>query len=194
METRLSALAVAAIGCWACGDGVTEGPGADGIDANESAPDACAGTECLVSADYEDLGDVSSIATRVDPDSYLIWHANLSGECGAGNVLLWADLIAGKGALSEGIAPGTYDLLDADFDRETCGACIRMVGGDDPDARCYFASGGTLVLTEVDARLGGRLEDVSFHEIRCDDFTPRESDCSSRIGAVVFDAEYVPTD
>jgi len=191
---RIHLFVLFVIGVSACGDRGTEGPGGAGVDGNANEPDACADQDCRVAADYADLGSTAGIANRVQPDSYLIWHTNIEGECRTENVLLWADLMGGKGALSDGIAPGTYELAEADFSMDTCGACIRMVGGDEPDARCYLASGGTLVLAEVDERLSGQLESVTFSEIRCEDFAPIDSDCTSRIGSLAFDAEYVFTD
>src|SRR5688500_7253393 len=125
---KLALLSVALV--HACGDGVTEGPGVGRDAANSGALDACVAGECRVSADYRELGNPVGVANRIDAETYLVWHTNIDGQCGSPSVLFWADFMSGKGAFADGIEPGTYELSSADFDMQTCGACIKMVAGE----------------------------------------------------------------
>ena len=182
------------IALFSCNQGTTNGPGvrADAaLPPVDSSPSESCADDCAVWTDYGELGLVSGVANRIDDSSHLLWRANTASDCNGDPVLVMMELLAGNGTLRNGIDPGTYVLEEDDFSMDTCGACIRVVAGNDTgDASCYLANGGTLSLAVVEERLSGHLEGVSFRAISCEDFSPLDNACSSQIDNIAFDDEY----
>ena len=178
-----------ALGMAGCGDNSISSDGETG------AADACSTSECRVPVDYGMMEDVAGIAIRAHPVNYSVWQTNIEDECGDKKGHLSVDLMAGRGALINGIQPGTYELEPEDLSMETCGICIRLnADAESTDPRCYLATAGTLMLVEVDDYLQGEFQDTTFGPVSCEDFSPIETDCSSRIGSLAFESAYYPSD
>lgn len=149
---------------------------------------SCARSDCRVTADYGDLGMVGGGAALTGGGVALAWSGRLADECGERLVELEVQLFSGRGVFDRGIEPGTYPIDRDEIDRQTCGACIELVAdpGTD-DRRCYFASGGQLILTSTVDDLSGSLADVTFAPVSCSTFTPSEEPCGSAIAGLTFD-------
>lgn len=141
---------------------------------------ACQPGECQVAADYGELGDVGGTADAIADT--LLFAGIVDDECGARRVDLSIKLINGRGVFAGGIAPGTYTIAGAEREASTCGACVRL----EVSAMCYFASGGTLVLTSTEVDLAGQLTGASFRPISCVTDEPLTTDCASQIDSMSF--------
>lgn len=141
---------------------------------------ACEPSACQVAADYGELGAVSGTADAVADT--LLWAGLVDDDCGARRVQMSIRLINERGVFAAGIAPGTYTIDAAELDAATCGACIRL----EVSGMCYFASGGTLVLTSTEVDLVGHLEDASFRPVSCVTDEPITTDCASQIDSLSF--------
>jgi hypothetical protein len=153
--------------------------GAPGVD---GAPGACT----VSTADFGDKGALTGAATFDDgmtaddhSDDILEFDALLEGAQPADGIAV--QLYAGYGAFAMSdtnpmgqIMPGTYELTGEELDFATCGVCVRIVtnttsSGYEDD---YFATGGTVTVTEagnvVGGTLSGTLTNVQFHHVTID--------------------------
>ena len=142
---------------------------------------SCAPSECRVASEYGDLGGVGGMAEQIQ-DS-LVWFGKMEDECGERLVELSIELASGRGVFAGGLATGRYPLTGDELDADTCGACVRLIVDD---GKCYFATGGTLVLTTTEIDLVGSLEDATFAPVNCLTDDPIPGDCTSRIDSMSF--------
>ena len=72
------------------------------------------------------------------------------------------------------IQPGTYQITGEELDFATGGVCVRIAtnvssAGQDDD---YFATGGTVTITEAGSAVGGTLTgtltNITFHHVTID--------------------------
>jgi hypothetical protein len=185
----------ASAGLAACGDD----------DGTPVIPDASIPVVCAAGDEYPGVtvpDNIPAEATTGPGGAEIRLAAGLSeDEDGEDGFVL--QLYAGQGALAGGIVPGTYPLTGAELNFETCGVCVLIFGNFVPNASPgddYFATGGTVVITQVgtpgSGRLQARLEDVTFEHVIIDASTGRSTPvgdgCTTRFsGDVVIDSPIV---
>ncbi len=101
-------------------------------------------------------------------------------------------LMPERGVFSNGIVTGTYVLQGEELDIDTCATCVSLVvdtGAPPPD--CYFATGGTLVLSSVQGRMIGHLDAASFVQVECSTWKSPGS-CTTSIEYLSFDEQIIP--
>jgi hypothetical protein len=189
-----SLLAVSA--CTIGGDN-TVGPDAAIIDV-DAAPQPDASTECTAAAEYLDVGTLPEEASIAQFQSGVtIFQGALNEDQDQVAIELYNDV--GVFAGMSGFPAGTYTLDATETQYRTCGLCVRIFGdvqgNVDPDRGHYFATGGTVTITEV-GEVGGRfkvtLDDVTFtHVTISGDFTstPVGDGCESHITNLTTDVE-----
>jgi hypothetical protein len=150
-------------------------------------PDACITTPvCNAFPSYPDLGFVEGGAS--EGEGPLGWSGPVPAPCDVEYVHVQVTLVNGQGVFSAGVETGTYPLQGNELAFDTCGACVGLWSRSDTAAlaECYFATGGTLVLSSVEGRLTGSLEDASFAQIDCSTQAATGT-CSSTLEGLAFD-------
>jgi hypothetical protein len=113
--------------------------------------------------------------------------------------VLQIELWDGRGAFTGGlVVPGTYPITGAELSRDTCGICVRGLGGKGTaDEMEYFATGGSVTVTTV--TLGGgafsaEVTGIDFGEIDATAGTPITTDqCTATVARSQIDGTLVVT-
>jgi hypothetical protein len=142
---------------------------------------ACQPSACRVKADYGSLGKVAGSAQ--EGAQSLLWSGDIDDECGAPHVDLAITLEEGRGVFTGGVATGSYQLVGAELDPATCGACVRLTVDE---ATCYFATAGTLEVSSVMVDLAGSLAGAAFARVDCATGAPTSSSCRAVIADMSF--------
>jgi hypothetical protein len=99
----------------------------------------------------------------------------------------------GRGIFARGVQAGTYQLDGDELSWNTCGACVTLTADAETNPKCYFVTGGTVVLTSVADRLAGSLDGLTFEHVACSNFDPPIDDgCATSIERLWFDDAFVP--
>jgi hypothetical protein len=142
---------------------------------------------CGVRAGYGNVGQVVGFA-RNDPPLY--WLGTVSAEEPLPVVTLEL-VFRERGVFSGGVVPGTYALEGPDLNPGSCAACARLwarvASAPKSETRCYFASGGTLVLISTETDLTGSLAEASFASIDCTTEVSPGDGCATAIDSIAFD-------
>jgi len=97
------------------------------------------------------------------------------------------ELWDGFGVFAAGIVPGTYQITGAELDYASCGACIFAFGDVTSTSitQAYFATGGTMTLTQVGPNMIGTLSNMTFGSL---DNTTGDPDglCTSSLTSFAF--------
>jgi hypothetical protein len=97
------------------------------------------------------------------------------------------ELWDGKGAFTgTTAAPGTYTISGSDASFDTCGVCVRALGGKGGTSPTeYFATGGTVDVTAVgSASFAATLSDLSFVEVDPTSHAVVPSGCTANLAMV----------
>ncbi|MGC4118388.1 MAG: PPC domain-containing protein [Myxococcales bacterium] len=110
--------------------------------------------------------------------------------------LISLELYPGFGALSGGLAPGTYVIAGADTDYFTCGVCA-MIYGDVTTSSIgsrYMATSGTVEITSVEGTLQAKLTNATFQHVTLTSTTqtPAADGCTSKVAEATFAGTNVP--
>lgn len=135
---------------------------------------------CLVSADYGDLGAKTGTTTTMGSTFTL--------DAGPPRDTFFIKMVSGKGAFTGGINPGTYPITADDADYNNCGLCVHIiadiVSGVGP-TKFYFANAGSVTFTSTSAPVTGSATNLVFREVDISSGSPVGS-CASRIGSIMF--------
>jgi hypothetical protein len=73
----------------------------------------------------------------------------------------------GAFAVAGGIRPGTYRLTGGELNYDSCGLCVSLLSHFDVvgQPQIYWATGGTVEITEVAPRFVARLTDLTFTHV-----------------------------
>ena len=158
------------------GDGinvVVDAPTGDG--GVDGAPPIDGPPVCTLSTnDFGDVGEITPTLCVQDPgedpattdDDVIVMRAPLEG--GSPYDELEIQLWVGYGALTSGLAAGTYDIVGDELRYSTCGVCVFIATDrSDPDTYVddYFATGGSVTLKSVNGTLTGSVNAVSFEHV-----------------------------
>lgn len=110
------------------------------------------------------------------------------------------ELYPGIGVFEEGLRTGTFTIAGEDLNYATCAICPRMFGDcSEVTGECstqFYATGGTVTISQVQGSLAFDLTNVQFVEVTIDDgtfvSTPVPDGCSSTISSASFDAPIMP--
>nr|MBA2541116.1 hypothetical protein [Deltaproteobacteria bacterium] len=157
MRALLFALvAVGSAGCVVGSQDPTDNPNdPDPADPDPDDPDDPTPRVCPLGADIADTGDLSALKAQqcnVPGSGGALKFYRMSATLpGSTTEIVQLELYDGKGAFAGGtVQPGTYQITGADASYATCGVCVRAIGGKGTaDAKSYFATGGTVVITSV---------------------------------------------
>ena len=179
----------------ACGGG-----GGDDDDDTAAADAAPAGTDaaptrdgappvtCLASSDYGSAtlamqyGEISG--TPATP-TYISVLGSINADAMPDGFAV--ELYKGQGAFTGEIVPGTYPLSGAELNYATCGVCVRLFTDYDGSAFVddYFATGGTVTITQVNPRFEGSVSNIPFEHATIDEMTfqstPPAGACTSAV-------------
>lgn len=145
--------------------------------------DAPAMTNCLVSANYGDLGTKTGTAGMMGGVT-----ATFTLDAGPPRDTFFLKLVTGKGVFAGGINPGTYTITGDDADYNNCGLCVHIiadiVSGVGP-TKFYFANAGSVMLTSTSAPIAGSATNLTFREVDIASGSPIGT-CASAIGSINF--------
>jgi hypothetical protein len=171
------------------GDGGVDGP--PPID----GPPVCT----LSTSDFGDVGEITPTLCIQDPgddpnttdDDVIVMRAPLQG--GSPYDELEIQLWVGYGALSGGLAAGTYNITGDELRYSTCGVCVFInTDRSDPETYVddYFATGGSITLDSVNGTLAGSVNGLSFeHVVFADgDSVPVGDGCVTILDGASFSA------
>jgi hypothetical protein len=186
-KTLILGLSLGLVDCGGGDDPATPDANTNNADANNAS--------CLVNADLasptlaEQVG--SYAGTPATPD-----FVDVIGTVNADAMPdgFAVELYAGSGALAGGIVPGTYPLAGADLNYETCGVCVRLFtdfnGTQFTDAG-YFATGGTVTITQVSPNFIGSVSNITMEHVEVDATTfastPHADGCTTSVTAASWD-------
>jgi len=175
-------------------DDVTGGAdaAAGGADAAAQPTIDAAPTFCTADSDYGsptyDMQAGEVAGTPATPDSISVAgtiNAHVAPD------LFQVELYKGLGSLASGeIAPGTYAIEGAELNYGTCGVCLRMFTDFDGSvfADDYYATGGTITITQVSPKFEGSISNVTFEHVTIDastfESTPHADGCTTSISAL----------
>ncbi len=157
-------------------------------DSDCAADPACTAPTCTAEADY----GAATLLNQVAEDALPTAIAG-AGELNADPDLIQVELYNGFGVFAGGIAPGTYTLAGDELNYSTCGACVRLFTETDDD---YFATGGTITVTQVTPDLVVDIADVTFEHVDIDATTfvstPHADGCLSAVTSASLDVTPTP--
>jgi hypothetical protein len=211
MSSKLASLLLALslpltlVACVSAGDPGDPGAG-DDTPPGDDPP--ATGEQCLLPADYADLGAldmgnaivVPQQAAAPDGPKVVIFNVSLveqGAPAGAPEDLLHLELWDGAGVFTGGFKTGTFQLTGDETDYFKCGACVVLAADINPannlPTKFYMATGGTLTLTAMDPTVGtgkvtGTLTGVTFDEVDVsgDAQVPAAGSCTSSVGGFSF--------
>lgn len=157
------------------------GAGGEGGDAPACTVPSTFGAKGLVPGIAAEFGEESSGAA---------WEGELPGP-----VAFTTEL---RVELYDGYAPfdpvrttlTNHVLAGPDLNYATCGLCLRVVQTQGANAKVYFATGGTVTLTNVVGRVKGSASNLTFEEVTIEDdytSTPVPGGCKTAITSISFD-------
>ncbi|GEM_PF-2196969 len=117
-----------------------------------------------------------------------------SAQLGGGDqlsLLFYSD----NGVFGASLQPGTYAIAGDELNFATCGLCIFLDANLAPPAppeMVYFATGGSVEITEIGANFRAVLRDLSFEQVTIDQGAPYATHavpggCRTHIGEARFD-------
>jgi hypothetical protein len=168
---------------------------------------------CLISSmDFGTKGALANGTSSYDPGTPMTagdpafpnirMQAPLSA--GAKPDIVIVELLTGFAPFGTGTAPivpkpGTYPLTGPQLNYETCGTCVRAVAAVDTntDGGDFFATGGTLVVTEVGTKVGDKftleLQNVTFEQVTYAAMTFRSTPVGNNCKTKIVNATYTGT-
>jgi|GEM_PF-1997379 len=164
---------------------------------------------CSLEAAYPDLGvvDGTALYAPIDPNVPDGPHVvRLAIGIGQGPIvdILFIDLWEGFGGFTNGLVPGEFQLVGAEADLATCGACVYMGGDIDTVngtvAQQFHASGGTLTIDTLNPIAGGQfvgsISNVTMREVIVDPVSSVLTDvpdgCTTTVQAAGFSTTLAP--
>lgn len=154
-------LLCAALAACGGGSGSNDAPAVDAgpaADANTNGQ-ADAGTNtvaCTVVPDFKDLGAIDGSVIADAENEYLSIDAVVN--VGPPQDLYVIELFGGYGAMTDGLATGTFTLSGDETNYNTCGVCVSVLAEFDPmtgPTMTYIAQSGTVTITSVEGTFAG---------------------------------------
>ena len=166
---------------------------------------ACGGggadRNCLTPEDYGAATLTAQVAegegaVPATPD-FIGFEAQLNDD--AKPDLIGLEFYKGSGVFATNIVPGTYTLSGVELNYSTCGMCVRAFTDYDDAAMMtadeeYYATGGTIVITEVNPNIKGTFSDLELEQVTVDPnstppfkSTPVADGCTTTIASGSFD-------
>ena len=164
----------------ACSDSSPSTPDAPGVQA-----DAPSTAQCLIEGDYGALGSVTGTAGTAQGATTV----TVTLDPGPPRDTFFIRMVAGQGAFTSGVTPGTYTLSGADADYNNCGLCVHIiadiVAGQGP-SKFYFADAGSVTLTSTTAPISGSATNLHLSEIDIGTGAKVAGGCEATIDSVMF--------
>jgi hypothetical protein len=140
---------------------------------------------CLIPTDYGALGATTGVqdATGTGTPSITVVL-----DPGPPKDDFFLKLIAGRGALAGGLAPGTYTIGGAEASFSQCGVCTNILAHIDPSfgpRKFYFADSGTVTITSTNP-VAGSAQSLHFAELDLVSGAAIPGGCTSTLGSITF--------
>lgn len=156
----------------------------DGSSTSDAQPDAYDTARCLIAGHYGALGALTGTAGTMGGTT-----ATITLDAGPPRDTFFLKLVAGKGAFSGGIAPGSYAIAGADAQYLDCGLCVHIIAdivtGSGP-SKFYFATSGTVTMTSTSPPIAGSAETLRFVEVDIGSGQPVAGGCAATIDSIMF--------
>jgi hypothetical protein len=176
---------VVSTSAWAIFFALVAGCGADD-------PAMTPGGTCTLAATMADAGDLAALKANqcnvpgsMGAKKWYRLAATVPGSTDVVQLELWDQLGAFKGGA---VHAGTFTISGEDAVPGTCGVCVRALGDKgDASAQEFFATSGTVVVTEVGANgqpFSATVSNVTFEQVDSATRKPVANGCTASLDRV----------